>query len=106
MSSELSAPSDNRPTNSRRVDSPADSPNPSDDKRVSSKQPPGDFRLLKADLRAATAYADALTEAGTLTNAEHDDILTGLRQIETDYDQGRFTSPETDVFAAIQQQLM
>jgi argininosuccinate lyase len=50
---------------------------------------PGDHRLFAAEIRASTAYAEALVEAGVLTNDERETLVKALEQIASDHDKDR-----------------
>src|SRR5262245_24852618 len=65
----------------------------------------GAWRLLEAEGRASTAYADALVEAGVLTSEERDKIRDGLKQIQTEYDDGKLDTSSSDVFAGLDKRL-
>lgn len=67
--------------------------------------PPGDWRLLGAEIRASIAYADALAEAGAFSRGECDQIVKSLKQIEADYRGGRWRPDERDLFAALDERL-
>ncbi|MCC7451186.1 MAG: argininosuccinate lyase [Anaerolineae bacterium] len=64
-----------------------------------------DWRLLNAEIRASTAYADALVSAEVLTAAERDSITAGLQQIKKDYESGKLDTAEPDMFLAIENRL-
>jgi argininosuccinate lyase len=62
----------------------------------------GDWRLLSAEIRASTAYANALVDPGILTPDERDKIVAALGHLETDL---KPDPPDQDVFNAIDTQL-
>jgi argininosuccinate lyase len=66
---------------------------------------PGDWRLFDAEIRASSAYADALVAPGILTSAERDTVVNALKQIKEEYDSGKVTLPDQDVFSAIETRL-
>ena len=49
-----------------------------------------DWRLYKHDVRGSIAHARALVKAGILQEGEFDQIESGLREIESEIDQGEF----------------
>jgi argininosuccinate lyase len=49
-----------------------------------------DKRLYRYDIQGSRAHAQMLEKIGVLNRAELDDILSGLKQIEADIEQGRF----------------
>lgn len=65
----------------------------------------GDWRLFDAEIRASTAYADALVEPGVLTDAERNSIVAALKQIQDEHEQGKFPASDQDVFSAIENRL-
>lgn len=66
-----------------------------------------DWRLYAADVRASTAYAQALAGAGILTTAEAGAIARGLEQIEGEFARGEFVSQSSDedIHTAVERRL-
>ncbi|MEO6848775.1 MAG: argininosuccinate lyase [Chthoniobacterales bacterium] len=50
-----------------------------------------DWRLYKHDIQGSIAHAGALRKAGILTDGEYQQIVKGLREIEADITEGRFS---------------
>ena len=55
-----------------------------------------DRQLWQADIRGSQAYARALARAGLLTEAEAEQLVTGLEQVADEWAQGTFTLVEGD----------
>lgn len=66
-----------------------------------------DWSLLDAELRASSAYADALHDADGLNDDEHRQIAAALQEIDTARRAGQLTVPSdgADVFDTVDQQL-
>ncbi len=79
------------------------SPEPSTEKTDNQHTVSTDRRLLDAEIRASSAYADALVEPGILTSAERETIVNALKEIKTEFE----TQPpaEPDLFTAIESRL-
>src|SRR5262245_37955230 len=78
---------------------------PTEKEESQSFREPADWRLFDAEIRASSAYADALAGPGILTGAERDAIVNALKQIKEDYDSGKSKPPDQDVFTAIENRL-
>ncbi|MFZ5883866.1 MAG: argininosuccinate lyase [Chloroflexota bacterium] len=68
---------------------------------------PFDRRLAAQDVRGSMAWAGALFEAGVLTEAEHETIVNGLRQIAAEFEQNAFVFHESDedIHTAVERRL-
>src|SRR5581483_9759848 len=66
-----------------------------------------DWRLYDADIRGSLAYAQALTRAGLLTDAEARDIERGLIQIRDEFARGAFEAKpdDEDIHTAVERRL-
>ena len=49
-----------------------------------------DQRLYVADIQGSVAYAGGLARAGLITAGEHDQLVTGLAQVQAEFDAGTF----------------
>ena len=66
-----------------------------------------DARLWEVDIIASQAYANAICEAGILSEAERDQIVSGLERVFEEWDEGRFQlRPEDeDIHTAVERRL-
>ena len=66
-----------------------------------------DARLWEVDIIASQAYANAICEAGVLSEAERDQIVNGLEKVFEEWDEGRFViRPEDeDIHTAVERRL-
>jgi argininosuccinate lyase len=66
-----------------------------------------DKRLAKQDVKGSAAWADALTRAGVLTQAESARILSGLEAVETEFESGSFAFADSDedIHTAVERRL-
>ena len=66
-----------------------------------------DARLWEVDIQGSQAYADALLEAGVLTEEERNQIVRGLEKVALEWQEGRFRlKPEDeDIHTAIERRL-
>jgi argininosuccinate lyase len=66
-----------------------------------------DWRLYDADIRGSLAYAQALTRAGLLTDAEARDIERGLIQIRDEFARSAFEAKpdDEDIHTAVERRL-
>ncbi|HVO43107.1 MAG TPA: argininosuccinate lyase [Aggregatilineales bacterium] len=64
---------------------------------------PDDWRLLGAEIRASTAYTEALVDPGILTADERDKIAAALKQIESEL---KPDPADQDMFAALDARLL
>ncbi len=66
-----------------------------------------DARLWEVDIRASQAYARAICDAGILSEAEQDQIVSGLDKVFAEWDEGRFViRPEDeDIHTAVERRL-
>jgi argininosuccinate lyase len=66
-----------------------------------------DARLWEVDIIASQAYANAICEAGILSEAERDQIINGLEKVFEEWDEGRFQlRPEDeDIHTAVERRL-
>jgi argininosuccinate lyase len=66
-----------------------------------------DARLWEVDILASQAYANAICDAGILSEAERDQIITGLERVFEEWDSGSFAiRPEDeDIHTAVERRL-
>lgn len=64
---------------------------PSEEVRAYSESVSFDWRLYRQDIAGSIAHASMLAKVGILTRRERDQIIEGLKQIETEITEGRFT---------------
>ncbi len=66
-----------------------------------------DQRLYAADIRASIAYARALLKAKLLTSDEHDQLVSGLEQVQAEFDAGTFeiVPGDEDIHTAVERRL-
>jgi argininosuccinate lyase len=66
-----------------------------------------DWRLYAVDIQGSAAYAKALVDAGLLTAAECEAILSGLAQAEAEFDAGTFEPQpgDEDIHTAVERRL-
>jgi argininosuccinate lyase len=66
-----------------------------------------DQRLYAADIEGSIAYVGALADAGLITEEEHDDLVTGLKQVRADFDEGTFEihPDDEDIHTAVERRL-
>jgi argininosuccinate lyase len=66
-----------------------------------------DRRLYAADIKGSIAYAHALQQAGLLTEPERDAIIDGLKQVQVEFDEGRFEAlpGDEDIHTAVERRL-
>ncbi len=66
-----------------------------------------DQRLYAADIRASIAYARALLKAKLLTSEEHDQLVSGLEQVQAEFDAGTFeiVPGDEDIHTAVERRL-
>ncbi len=66
-----------------------------------------DFRLAKEDVYASQAWAEALTQAGVLTQLEAEQIIAGLETIGKEFNDNHFeyTESDEDIHTAVERRL-
>jgi argininosuccinate lyase len=66
-----------------------------------------DWRLYDVDITGSAAWAQALAEAGVLTQAECDTLLAGLGQVRAEFAAGRFVPApgDEDIHTAVERRL-
>ncbi len=66
-----------------------------------------DRRLYAADIKGSIAYAQAIQQAGLLTESERDTIIDGLKQVQAEFDEGRFEPlpGDEDIHTAVERRL-
>jgi argininosuccinate lyase len=66
-----------------------------------------DRRLYAADIRGSIAYATALSRAGLITGEEAKQLIAGLRQVWTEFDEGTFEPQpgDEDIHTAVERRL-
>jgi argininosuccinate lyase len=66
-----------------------------------------DRRLYEADVRGSVAYAGALAQAGVITATEHEQLVTGLGQVQDEFDAGTFQIEpgDEDIHTAVERRL-
>jgi argininosuccinate lyase len=66
-----------------------------------------DWRLYDVDITGSTAWAEALTEAGVLTQADCDALVAGLEQVRAEFAAGKFVPApgDEDVHTAVERRL-
>lgn len=66
-----------------------------------------DSRMYKQDIRGSIAHASMLADSGIISRFDSDSIITGLKQIESDLDEGRldFDPDAEDIHMFIESQL-
>lgn len=57
---------------------------------------PYDYRMYKADLEGTKVYTAGLTKLGLITESELAKIHSGLKDIENEWDEGKFVRHESD----------
>ena len=57
---------------------------------------PYDYRMYKADLEGTKVYTAGLTKLGLITESELAKIHSGLKDIENEWDEGKFVRHERD----------
>jgi argininosuccinate lyase len=67
-----------------------------------------DQRLAQQDVRGSLAWAQALEQAGVLTDDECNQICTGLQAIQTEFERGHFLFIESDedIHTAVERRLV
>jgi argininosuccinate lyase len=68
---------------------------------------PFDKRLAIQDVKGSVAWADALTQAGVLTQAESSQIISGLGAVAAEFESGSFAFAESDedIHTAVERRL-
>ena len=66
-----------------------------------------DRRMYAADIRGSIAYAGALARAGLITTGERDQLVSGLEQVQAEFDAGTFqVQPgDEDIHTAVERRL-
>jgi len=66
-----------------------------------------DQRMYAADIRGSIAYAGALARAGLITAGERDQLVSGLEQVQAEFDAGTFqVQPgDEDIHTAVERRL-
>jgi len=66
-----------------------------------------DRRFYAEDIAGSIAYAKAIAAAGVLTTEERDQIITGLEQVKSEFDENRFAfAPgDEDIHTAVERRL-
>ncbi len=66
-----------------------------------------DARLWEVDILASQAYARAICDAGVLSEAERDQIVSGLEKVFEEWDEGRFVirTEDEDIHTAVERRL-
>lgn len=66
-----------------------------------------DVRLYSVDIRGSKAYANAILQAGLLTDDEHRAILSGLDQVHHEFETGSFEAlpSDEDIHTAVERRL-
>ena len=66
-----------------------------------------DWQLWEADIAGSMAYARALVQAGLITAAERDQLIGGLRTIQSEFAQGAFDLriQDEDIHTAVERRL-
>ncbi len=67
-----------------------------------------DQRIYVEDIAGSIAYADALSDAGVISQAEADVLQDGLRLVKTEFDEGvfEFKSGDEDIHTAVERRLI
>jgi argininosuccinate lyase len=66
-----------------------------------------DQRLYAADIEGSIAYARALAQVGLITEEERDELVTGLKQVRAEFDEGMFEiqPDDEDIHTAVERRL-
>ena len=66
-----------------------------------------DWRLYEADIEGSVAYAEALADAGLITNDERDQLQRGLGQVLEEFGNGQFELrlSDEDIHTAVERRL-
>ena len=66
-----------------------------------------DRRLYAADIEGSVAYAGALAQTGLITEEERDELVTGLKQVRAEFDDGTFEIKpgDEDIHTAVERRL-
>lgn len=66
-----------------------------------------DYRLAAQDVRGSKAWAEALTHAGVLTQAEAEQIIAGLETIQSEFSEQdfQFVESDEDIHTAVERRL-